>query len=136
MRNRAMATLRSAAPLAGVTAPAPPAEACEPDRRWDLLLVCVAGHILTAVGRVHQLFPVLGTLHPAMITGILAIVLYLLDQRSERRFDRLWVATTKCLLALLGWMILSVPGAQWRRGRLSVRPGAAARRQSDWPERT
>ena len=106
-----MATLRSAAPLAGVTAPAPPAEACEPDRRWDLLLVCVAGHILTAVGRVHQLFPVLGALHPAIITGILAIVLYLLDQRSERRFDRLWVATTKCLLALLGWMILSVPGA-------------------------
>src|SRR5262245_10867562 len=26
--------------------------------RWDLLLVCVAGYILMAVGRIHQLFPV------------------------------------------------------------------------------
>ena len=27
------------------------------DARWDLLLVCVSAYILTAVGRVHELFP-------------------------------------------------------------------------------
>src|SRR5688572_13947020 len=37
-----------------------------PDARWDLLLVCVAGYILIAVGRVHQLFPVLDSLRPAI----------------------------------------------------------------------
>jgi O-antigen ligase len=79
--------------------------------RWDLLLLCVAGHILTAVGRVHQLFPALDVLRPAMLTGLLATVLYVLDRHHERGLDRIFMPTTKCLLAFLIWMVLSVPGA-------------------------
>jgi len=51
-----------------------------PDLKWDLLLVCLAGYILTAVGRIHQLFPALELLRPAIVTGALAMVLYLLDR--------------------------------------------------------
>ena len=38
-----------------------------PDRGWDLLLVCVAGYIATAVGRIHQLFPALQLLRPTFV---------------------------------------------------------------------
>jgi O-antigen ligase len=111
MRSVATTLRTPAAPWGRVTVGAPPAPASEPDQRWDLLLACVAGYLLTAVGRVHQLFPLLGAVRPTIVNGILAIGLYLLDRRPERRFDRVWVATTKCLLALLGWTILSIPGA-------------------------
>lgn len=81
------------------------------DLRWDLLLLCVAGHILVAVGRVHQLFPTLGTLRPALLTGVLATALYLFDRHEARRASLLVVPTTKYLMAFLFWMMLSVPGA-------------------------
>jgi O-antigen ligase len=79
--------------------------------RWDLLLLCLAGYILTSVGRVHQLFPVLETLRPAIITGLLAIALYLFDLQGNRRPRLVWTATTKWLVVLFVWMALSVPGA-------------------------
>jgi O-antigen ligase len=82
-----------------------------PDRRWDLLLACLAAHILTAVGRIHQLFPVLEALRPAILTGTLAIALYLFDRGEERRPQHLFTATTRYVLAFLCWMVLSVPGA-------------------------
>ena len=81
------------------------------DARWDLLLICVAGYLLTSVGRVHQLFPLLMLFRPAILTGLLAIAIYLADPRSIRRANLVWGATTKWLIALLVWMILSVPGA-------------------------
>jgi O-antigen ligase len=83
----------------------------EPDLEWDLLLLCVAGYMLTSVGRVHQLFPILEPVRPAVVSGILAIVMYLFDQQEPRRSVHLLVPTTKYLLALLVWMVLSVIGA-------------------------
>src|SRR5437773_11561049 len=68
------------------------------DARWDLLLACVAGYILTSVGRVHQLFPVVEALHPALLAGFFAIALYGLDRRADRRTKLLSVATTKWLV--------------------------------------
>jgi putative inorganic carbon (HCO3(-)) transporter len=79
--------------------------------RWDLLSICVAGYLLTAVGRVHQLFPVLEVLRPAILTGLFAIVLLALDRQPERRLSSVFLPPTKWVLALLAWMILSVPGA-------------------------
>ena len=73
--------------------------------------MCVAGYILFAVGRAHQLFPALQALRPAILTGLLAITLYVLDRHVNRRAVLLWVSSTRCLLALLAWMMLSVPGA-------------------------
>jgi probable O-glycosylation ligase (exosortase A-associated) len=100
-----------AAPTA-LTSRHPPSVATEPsDLKWDLLLICVAAYLMTTVGRVHQLFPVLDLLRPAMLTGGLAILLYLRDRRPERRARHLAVPTTKYLLALLFWMVLSIPGS-------------------------
>jgi O-antigen ligase len=100
------------------TAPAWPVQARKParaaycfDARWDLLLICVAGYLLTSVGRVHQLFPVLALLRPAILTGLFAIVLYLADPLAVRRARLIWVPTTKYLIVLLAWMTLTVPGA-------------------------
>jgi O-antigen ligase len=109
--EHATATVERAASARSIPARSISRPASEPDLRWDLLLVCVAGYLLTSVGRVHQLFPVLEALRPAMLTGLLAIVMYLADQREERRVNLLWGRTTKYLIALLAWMILSVPGS-------------------------
>src|SRR5688500_15795686 len=70
----------------------------EPDRRWDLLLVCVAGYILTAVGRIHQLFPVLEIFRPAILTGGAAIVLYFLDRVDARRSNPWLYASSKYVI--------------------------------------
>lgn len=78
---------------------------------WDALLICVAGYLLTAVGRVHQLFPPLEMLRPATLTGLLAIALFVFDRRQERHARHLLVGPSKYLAALLIWMMLSVPGA-------------------------
>src|SRR5438046_1927943 len=67
--------------------------------------------MLMAVGRIHQLFEVLESFRPALLTGVLAIVMYLLDRHEERRSGHLLVPTTKWLIAFLIWMVLSVPGA-------------------------
>jgi O-antigen ligase len=75
------------------------------------LLVSVAGYIATSVGRVHQLFPQLEALRPAILTGIVAIALYLADRQELRRSANLMVRTTGCVVAFLLWMVLSVPGS-------------------------
>jgi O-antigen ligase len=81
------------------------------DLRWDPLLVCVAGFTLTSVGRVHQLFGVLEPFRLAILTGLLALLLYVADALEERSLRRVFVPTTKYVALLLVWMILSVPGS-------------------------
>src|SRR3954468_12491969 len=81
------------------------------DLAWDPLLIAVAGYILTAVGRMHQLFPALDIIHPATMAGLLAIGCYATDRQPERRFHDLMVAPTKYIAAFLAWMILSLFGA-------------------------
>jgi O-antigen ligase len=83
----------------------------EADARPDLLLVCVAAYLLTAVGRVHQLFPVLEILRPAALTGAVAILLYLLDSHPLRRSRHLFGSTSRYLSAFVLWAVLSVPGS-------------------------
>ena len=55
---------------------------------WDGLILAVAGYILTAVGRVHQLFGGLEALHLAALAGVIAIALYIFDGSAERRARR------------------------------------------------
>jgi len=82
-----------------------------PERPWDPLLLCVAGYLAASVGRLHQLFPALLPLKPVLVSAVLAIVLYVADQTSPRRIAWLRAPTTTCVLLLLLWMALSVPGA-------------------------
>src|SRR5713101_9774471 len=99
-----------AAPVRRRSVLAAPAEHV-PDLRWDLLLLCVAGHILTAVGRVHQLFPIVGALRPAILTGLLAMALYLFDRQDERQPALVLRPTTKLVMTFLVWAIASAAGA-------------------------
>jgi O-antigen ligase len=87
------------------------ASAWRSEPAWDPLLVSVAGYIATSVGRVHQLFPQLEALRPAILTGIVAIALYVADRQELRRSAHLMVRTTAYVVALLLWMVLSVPGS-------------------------
>ena len=88
-----------------------PVAAATVDRSWDPLLASVAAYILFAVGRAHELFPGLLALKPTLIAGALAIVLFWMDRRAERRLGPLFIPTSRCLIALCVWMILSVPFA-------------------------
>jgi O-antigen ligase len=81
------------------------------DLAWDPLLIAVAGYILMAVGRVHQLFPVLDVVRPATVTGLVAITYYAATRESERRFRDVLNGPTKYVGAFLVWMILSLCGA-------------------------
>jgi O-antigen ligase len=101
---------RRGATRAAAALPVPPRLA-EPDARWDLLLLCLAGYLLASVGRVHQLFPLLGLVRPAILTGAIALGIYLFGTRVRGRAADLRWPATKAVLALLGWMVLSVPGS-------------------------
>ena len=110
MLNHATATISSTR-FAVPSIPAESTPAAAADLQWDFALICVAGYILTAVGRVHQLFPVVGVLRPAVLTALFATALYIFSQHEERRPRHLFVPTTNYLVALLCWMVLAVPSA-------------------------
>lgn len=74
-------------------------------------MICIAGYILVAVGRVHQLFSAIGAIRPAILMGGFAILLFLSDARDIRRLRGAVFPATKWVLVLLMWMALSTPGA-------------------------
>jgi O-antigen ligase len=78
---------------------------------WDPLLLAVAAYVLTAVGRIHQLFGALEVLHLAAIAGLTATVLYVFDASRERQGALVLGSTAALVAALLVWMMLSVPFA-------------------------
>ena len=47
----------------------------------------------------------------AFVAGLLAIALYLFDGSRDRHSGLLWVDTTKWLIALFAWMVLSLAGS-------------------------
>ena len=55
------------------------------------------------------MYPVLQILRPAVVFGSVAVIAYLLDGRRSRQLQRLWIPTTTWLLALLSWVVLSIP---------------------------
>jgi len=94
-------------------APPPGLPVAPPRSEWapDLLLVCITVYLATAVGRLHEVFPVLSHVKPVFVSAGLAIGLYLLDRSSLRAPGRLRSATTSYLAGLLVWGALSVPTA-------------------------
>src|SRR3954468_3257380 len=93
----------AAGPIAAAPATTP--------RAWDPLLLSVALYILTAVGRIHQLFGALEALHLAALAGMLAIGLYAFDGNAERRAGAIRGSTPWLIAALLIWMLASMPFA-------------------------
>lgn len=100
------------AAAAAVPYDAPAAEPAARTLRWDPLLVCLSAYIFASVGRIHQLFPEIGPLHPALVGYAGAVVFFFLDRNPERRlWPVLQTRPAKLLLALLAWMVLATPGA-------------------------
>src|SRR5213594_2902128 len=75
--------------------------------RWDPLLICIAVYVAAAVGRIHDLFPVLALFKPALTAGALGIALYLLQRSRVRRMHRVRSRTAACLIGLVLWGALS-----------------------------
>jgi len=101
-------------PLPAPTAAPSQHAAVAPDTRAgppDLLIACITIYLATAVGRLHEVFPVLSHLKPTMLSAVLAIGLYSIDRSRLRAPRRLFSRTTLYLVALVGWGALSVPGA-------------------------
>jgi O-antigen ligase len=71
----------------------------------------VAVYIAAGVGRIHDLFPVLAPLKPALLSTVAAIGLLLLQQTGQRRIALLRSRITTCLLGLVLWGALAVPFA-------------------------
>ena len=114
--------LLAPAPARPVSPPVPPPEAASgADRRWTLLLACLAVHLLMAIGRLHQLFPGLGLLHPALISGALgAAILILMPAGGRTLRSALALRPTIWLLLLLAWVVFSIPGALWPGGAATL----------------
>jgi O-antigen ligase len=79
--------------------------------RWDLLLICVAGLVATAVGRLHMAIPGLSSLRPVLVLGVATVALYLLDATPARRLHPLFRGPVPALCALAAWMALGIPTA-------------------------
>lgn len=100
--------------------PPPVGRVARRDGPGDALTLAVAAFILVSVGRVHQLFAVLEPLRLALTTGGVAIALYLAAPTGPRRIALLRNRTTTCVLGLLLWVALSVPGALWQGGSFEL----------------
>ena len=109
--SRVLATNRFSHPLTTGFVTRESLAAPEISLKWDPLLICVAGYMLTAVGRVHQLFPALELFRPALVLGVGAIALYFSDQSETRQSRDVFVGSTKYVVMMLAWTVLSVPGA-------------------------
>lgn len=99
------------APVAPVPRMAPAASSVSRVTAWDLLLICVAVYLATSIGRIHQLFPILSLFKPVLLSTVLAIGLFLLQQSGQRRIGLLNSGTTTCLLGLVVWGALGIPAA-------------------------
>ena len=92
--------------------PAPP---------WSLALGSAALYIMTAVGRVQDVFPALSPLHLALLSSGLAIVCVALDPGALSRLNTaLGVGTSWCVLGILVWAVLGVPTSLWPGGSVGI----------------
>ena len=92
-----------------------------PDARWDLVLMCLAVYVLTAVGRLHQLFVFLSPLRLTLLAAGLGTVAYAISGEGARRLAPvLRMRITRYLLAMTLWMALSIVGALWPGGAFQL----------------
>lgn len=113
------ASLYSIDPPRPVLGAWPQPAAAAADRRWDPLITTLAVYIVAAVGRIHQLFPVLLPLKPLLLSSVAAILLLWFIPGGMAGRDpqvMLRAGPLRWMLLLLLWAILSIPGALWVGG--------------------
>jgi O-antigen ligase len=91
--------------------------------RWDPLLLALSLYLLAAVARVHQLFPLLALFKPLLLSSAFALFIYfLLPTTDPWRRPHLLLRSRplRWMVGLLGWALLSVPGALWVGGAFQM----------------
>ncbi len=78
-------------------------------RKWDLLLICSAVYILTAVARIHQLYKPIEALKPLIIFALLGIFALFADKTLSRKLNLLQDPTTKAVRFIMIWATIGVP---------------------------
>lgn len=82
--------------------------------KWDPLLICISGMVLTYVWRLHYLLPGPALrLRPLILLTAAALALYVIDTDPRRKLSHLKHPVAKVTLVLVAVMILSVPGSVW-----------------------
>lgn len=113
-------------PLPGSVPTATPAAGTLPTRattdgHWDFALACLAVYVMTAVGRLHQLYDILIPLRLTLVSAGLATVSYIMSTGGDRRFGPvLRMRMTRFLLAMTLWMAFSIVGALWPGGAFQL----------------
>ncbi|MEO7995683.1 MAG: O-antigen ligase family protein [bacterium] len=88
--------------------PATPVMASRP-QKWDVLLICTAVYILTAVGRLHQLYAPVEALKPLIIFAALGLFSFFADKTASRKLKLLQDPTSKAARFIIAWATIGVP---------------------------
>ncbi|MGE3526899.1 MAG: hypothetical protein AB7I33_13340, partial [Gemmatimonadales bacterium] len=86
-----------------------PAAAPTDRRPWDMLMVCTAVYILTAVARLHQLYRPVAALKPTLIFALLGLIVLFLDKNRIRSLRELKDPTSRLVLFIMVWATAGVP---------------------------
>ena len=90
------------------------------DEPWDALLIAVAVFIATAVGRLHQLFPLVAVFKPVMLAGLVAVILVVLTPDRRRSLVASWSRSLTWLACFVFWAMLSIPSSLWPGGSFTL----------------
>ena len=77
--------------------------------KWDLLLICTAVYILTAVARVHQLYRPLTAIKPLILCALLGLFAFFADKSLARRAKLLQDPTSKAARFIILWCVIGIP---------------------------
>lgn len=76
---------------------------------WDLLMICAAIYVLTAVARVHQMYSVLTAVKPLLVFSALGLLVFLADKNKARKAKLLKDPTSKAVAFIMLWATVGVP---------------------------
>ncbi len=94
------------------------------DRRWDSLMIAVAGYLLTAVGNIQLLVPLLAPLRVGLLTAAASIVLFAMDETRPRRMSLTLNLPAKLVIGILIWAVVTAPFAIHRAMAFQLITGA------------
>ena len=97
-----------AAPAAVGSVQPGPAVSTAP-KKWDVLLFCTAVYILTAVGRMHQLYAPIEALKPLIIFAALGLFSFFADKTASRKLKLLQDPTSKAVRFIMIWATVGAP---------------------------
>ncbi|HEX4632764.1 MAG TPA: O-antigen ligase family protein [Gemmatimonadales bacterium] len=78
--------------------------------RWDLVMVALAGSLLTLVWRLQDLFPILAQIQTPTLAAVGALMSYAVTKERSRQLKTIRHPITSLALGIFVWMLFSIPG--------------------------